>query len=151
MTITNKSDDEIINIVQPMIESVVNASNQRDWDQFSQYQTDEERRDPGNRQNVERLWKEEEFFTSLNDDIVILGVLRKGEVAQLIWKQTSSEVPGDGLARYFVKEINQEIKEVGFLIDWDVAKETQQKPTKDIWLHGRMVYIALTITMKELQ
>lgn len=115
--ITSKSDDEIIDIVQPMIESVVNASNQQDWDRFSMYQTDEERQDPGNRQNVERLWKEEEFFTSLSADIVILGVLRKGEVAQLIWKQTSTKVSGDGLARYFVKEVNQEIKEVGFLID----------------------------------
>lgn len=117
MAITKKSDNEIINIVQPMIDRVISASNKKDWNQFSQYQTDEEKQDPVNRRNVERLWKEEEFFTSLNTDREILGVLRKGEVAQLVWKQTSTKVSGDGLARYFVKEINQEIKEVGFLID----------------------------------
>jgi hypothetical protein len=117
MPITSKSDDEIISIIQPMIDNVVKASNQKDWDQFSRYQTDEERLDPENRKNVERLWKEEEFFTSLNTDREILGVLRKRDVAQLVWKQTSTRVSGDALARYFVKEIDQEIKEVGFLID----------------------------------
>lgn len=117
MAITSKSDNEIINLIQPMIDAVVKASNHKDWEQFSQYQTDEEREDPENRINVEKVWKEETFFTSLNTDIEILGVLRKGEVAQLVWKQTSSKVQGDGLARYFVKEINQELKEVGFLID----------------------------------
>lgn len=117
MAITSKSDDEIINLVQPMIDNVVEASNQKDWEQFSQYQTDEERLDPENKSNVEQLWKEEDFFTSLNTDREILGVLRNGDVAQLVWKQTSTMVSGDGLARYFVKEINQEIREVGFLVD----------------------------------
>lgn len=117
MAITSKSDDEIINLVQPMIDTVVLASNRKDWERFSQFQMDKERLDPENRNNVERLWKEEVFLTSLNTDIAILGVLRKGAIAQLVWKQTSTKVSGDGLARYCVEEINQEIREVGFLID----------------------------------
>jgi hypothetical protein len=65
------------------------------------------------RRSVEKLWKEQEFFSSLNTEREILAVLRKHEVVQLVWKQTSTKVTGDDLARYCIKEI----KEVGFLID----------------------------------
>jgi hypothetical protein len=34
MAITNKSDAEIVKIVQPMISSVVKASNQKYWELF---------------------------------------------------------------------------------------------------------------------
>ncbi|HDY84910.1 hypothetical protein LCGC14_1004780 [marine sediment metagenome] len=116
MSITDKSDAEIIDIAQPMIDDVVNASNQRDWEAFSQYQTEEEANDPDNKKNVETLWKEHKLFTSLSLDREILAVLRNDDVAQVIWKQSSTEVFGDYLGRYFIKEINQDIKEVGFLI-----------------------------------
>lgn len=117
MAITDKSDVEIIEIAQPMINLVVEASNQKDWASFSKYQTEEEKRDPENRKNVQTLWEGHNLFTSLSLDREILGVLRNGDVAQIIWKQKSTKVPGDYLARYFIKEIDQEIKEVGFLIN----------------------------------
>lgn len=44
-------------------------------------------------------------------------MLRNGEEAQIVWKQTSSELVGEFLARYFIKEIDQQVKEVGFLIN----------------------------------
>lgn len=117
MTITTKSDAEIIDIVQPMIDEVVKASNKKDWAEFSKYQTQQEAQDPANKRNVLKVWEEEVLFTSLTLEREILGVLRKGEVVQLIWKQTSDKVPGDFLARYFVKEMDLEIKEVGFQIN----------------------------------
>ncbi|TYL47338.1 hypothetical protein [Marinomonas sp. IMCC 4694] len=46
MTITTKSDAEIIDIVQPMIDEVVKASNKKDWAEFSKYQTQQEAQDP---------------------------------------------------------------------------------------------------------
>lgn len=88
MSITDKSDAEIIDIAQPMIDDVVNASNQRDWEAFSQYQTEEEVNDPDNKKNVETLWKEHKLFTSLSLDTEILAVLRNDDVAQVIWKQS---------------------------------------------------------------
>ncbi|MEI8632989.1 hypothetical protein P4S72_17005 [Vibrio sp. PP-XX7] len=117
MTITSKSDAEILAIALPMIDQVVAASNQQDWALFSKFQTEAEKHDPDNRTNVERLWKEHALFTSLSLERKVLGILRKDEVAQIIWSQTSTKVSGDHLARYFIKEINQEIKEVGFLIN----------------------------------
>lgn len=117
MTITAKSDSEIIEIALPMIDTVVKACNQKDWAAFSMYQTEQEANDPENRSNVERLWEEHEFFTTLSLNRDLLGVLRKDDIAQIVWKQTSTQVEGDYLARYFIKEINQEIKEVGFWIN----------------------------------
>lgn len=116
MTVTDKSDKEIIEIVEPMIDEVINASNQKDWEVFSKYQTDEEARDPENRKNVERLWKESELFTTLNPMGEILGVLRRDDIAVVCWKQTSNKVPGEYLASYHIKEVNNEIKELGFVI-----------------------------------
>ncbi|WP_067098372.1 hypothetical protein [Marinomonas atlantica] len=117
MSITLKSDAEIVAIVTPMIDAVVNASNRQDWASFCAYQTKEEALDPKNKATVLKAWEEHALFTSLNQDREILGVLRNGEVAEIVWRQTSSQVPGDFLARYFIKEIDQQIKEVGFLID----------------------------------
>ena len=117
MSITLKSDAEIIAIATPMIDAVVNASNRQDWASFCAYQTEEEALDPQNKSNVLRAWKENKLFTSLNHEREILGVLRNGEVAQIVWKQTSNELVGEFLARYFIKEIDQQVKEVGFLIN----------------------------------
>ncbi|MGR0278518.1 hypothetical protein ACUM5Y_05625 [Marinomonas dokdonensis] len=117
MSITSKSDAEILAIALPMINAVVNASNQQDWTSFCAYQTKQEAFDPDNKASVLKAWKERPLFTSLSIDRELLGVLRNGEVAQIIWKQTSTKVEGEYLARYFIQEIDQEIKEVGFLIN----------------------------------
>jgi hypothetical protein len=37
MAITDKSDKEIIIIVKPMIDEVVKASSQKDWQKFRKY------------------------------------------------------------------------------------------------------------------
>jgi hypothetical protein len=116
MAITDKSDKEIIEIVEPMIDEVVGASNKKDWSSFSKYQTDEEARNPGNRESVERQWEESGLLTSLNPEREILGVLRRDDVALVYWKQTSNKFPGEYLATYHIKEIDEEVKEVGFLI-----------------------------------
>ncbi len=117
MAITSKTDSEIIEIALPMINDVVKASNSKDWDLFSKYQTEDERSDPENRRSVEDIWEGYEFFSTLNIEREILAVLRKDEIAQIVWKQTSTKISGDGLARYYIKEIDQKIMEVGFTID----------------------------------
>ncbi|ARU56427.1 hypothetical protein OLMES_2364 [Oleiphilus messinensis] len=116
MAITDKSDQEILHIVKPMIDEVVDACNRKDWDSFSKYQTDEEANNPENRKNVERQWNESDVLTSLKPEREILGVLRRDDVALVYWKQTCDNVPGEFLASYLIKEINHEIKEVGFLV-----------------------------------
>lgn len=116
MNITDKSDKEIIAVVNPMIDEVVDASNRRDWDAFSQYQTEEEASDPNNRRNVEAQWESSKLLSSLDTTRVILGVLRRDNVAIVCWKQTGRDTSGEYLASYHVKFFGTELKEVGFLI-----------------------------------
>ena len=116
MAITDKTDKEIIEIVKPMIDEVVKASNKKDWQTFCKYQTDEEANDPENKKNVLAQWKDSKVLTSLSLEREILGVMRRDDVALVYWKQTSTEVSGEFLACYHVKELGQEIKEVGFLL-----------------------------------
>lgn len=117
MSINEKSDSEILSIALPMINEVVQASNDKNWPSFSKYQRLDEAQDPNNKQQVEQLWQNQPLFTSLSLDREILGILRRGDIAEIIWRQTSTQVPGDYLARYAIKVIDQEVKEVGFLID----------------------------------
>jgi len=116
MSITLKSDSEIIAITKSMIDDVVQASNRRDWESFSQYQTSEEANAAENKLSVETLWAESGFYASLSLERDILGVLRRDAVAVVFWKQTSPKISGEYLASYYVKEIDQKVKEVGFLI-----------------------------------
>jgi len=116
MKITDKTDEEIIGMVSPMIDEVVRASNDKDWVAFSKYQTEEEASDPKNKENVEAQWKTSRLLSSLDTKREILGVLRRDEVAVVYWKQTGSEITGEFLASYHVKQCGLEVKEVGFLI-----------------------------------
>ncbi|NGN97299.1 hypothetical protein G5S52_06380 [Grimontia sp. S25] len=117
MSITLLTDDEILAIAIPMIDAVVKASNGKDWDAFCVYQTKEEAEDPENKAGVIKAWEEFDLFSSLTLERQILGVLRNEDIAQIVWKQTSTKVEGEYLARYFITEIDKEIKEVGFVIN----------------------------------
>ncbi|PTY36959.1 hypothetical protein BGP77_06650 [Saccharospirillum sp. MSK14-1] len=117
MSIIEKSDSEILSLALPMINDVVQASNNKDWPTFSKYQRLDEAQDPANQQHVAQLWQNQPLFTSLSLDREILGVLRRGDVAEIVWKQTSTQVSGDYLARYLIAEIEGDIKEVGFVIN----------------------------------
>lgn len=116
MQITEKTDPEIIAITSPMIDDVIQASNHKDWPKFCQYQTEEEANDPSNKHNVEKQWEESRFLTSLRLDREIIGVQRRGDIAVVYWTQTSIDVQGEYLASYHVKQYDQIVKEVGFLI-----------------------------------
>ncbi|WP_272644276.1 hypothetical protein [Marinomonas mediterranea] len=56
------------------------------------------------------------MLSSLDINREILGVLRREDVAVVYWKQTGTNVSGEFLASYHVKQFGSEIKEVGFLI-----------------------------------
>ncbi|AEF55334.1 hypothetical protein [Marinomonas posidonica] len=116
MKITEKTDEDIFSIAKPMIDDVIKGSNAKDWTLFSKYQTDEELYDPDNRKNVEAQWQKSEFLTSLDPEWQLLTILRRGEVAILVWKQTSTKVEGEVLACYSIQQMGQEVKEVGFRV-----------------------------------
>ncbi|BFM51309.1 hypothetical protein [Marinomonas sp. THO17] len=113
---TEKTDEEIYRIGKPMIDEVIAGSNSKDWALFSKYQTDEERYDPNNRKNVEAQWQDNAFLTSLNPEWPLLTIIRRGEVAMLVWKQTSTLMAGEVLACYSIQQFGDEVKEVGFRI-----------------------------------
>lgn len=46
MNISDKTDDQIVRILTPMIDHVARASNENDWANCSQYQTEEEASNP---------------------------------------------------------------------------------------------------------
>ncbi|WP_245957873.1 hypothetical protein [Marinomonas piezotolerans] len=114
--ITLKTDDELLAIAMPMVDDVVKASNNKDWEAFSMYQTAEEADDPDNKQNVLRQWEQQEFLSSLNTDREVLTILRRDGTASIVWKQTSDKVRDEFLAIYSIREIEGEVKEVGFVI-----------------------------------
>ncbi|KZN13592.1 hypothetical protein [Marinomonas sp. TW1] len=116
MKITERTDEDIFSIAKPMIDDVIKGSNAKDWTLFSKYQTDEELYDPDNRKNVEAHWQKSEFLTSLDLEWQPLTILRRGDIATLVWKQTSTKVEGEVLACYSIQQIGQDVKEVGFRI-----------------------------------
>jgi len=116
MKITDMSDNEIVGMVSPMIDEVVNASNNKDWETFCKYQTKEEANDPENRKDIEAQWASSKLLSSLDTRREILGVLRRNDEAVIYWKQTSTGTTEEFLASYHIKQFGQDIKEVGFLI-----------------------------------
>lgn len=99
-----------------MLNDVIEGSNQKNWALFSKYQTQEEINNPDNRKNVEAQWEQHEFLTSLLLNREFLGILRRDDMVQVVWKQKSTKVSGDFLACYAIKQIENEVKEVSFRI-----------------------------------
>lgn len=119
MPITDRTDKEILAIAVPMIDMVVDACNRKDWEAFSAYQTEAEAKHPENKANMLRAWGEIELFSNLSLEREFIGVIRNDGIAQILWKQRSNKAGSEEyLARYFIQEIEGEIKEVGFLISF---------------------------------
>lgn len=116
MGLTDWSDSEILAHATPMIDDIVRGANARDWAMFSKYQTPDDASDPENRASVERQWQAHAFLTTLALDRTILGILRRDDAVQLVWVQHSTAVPGDFLARLYLREIDGRICETAFLI-----------------------------------
>ena len=115
MDLLAKSDEEIFAIAKPFWENLVKASNMKDYGGFTRdFST--QMLFGANEVELGKQWANNELISSLKEDCKAFGCLRRGQYITILFKQTSTKIPGEFLGRLVLGEEGDEIKVFGATI-----------------------------------
>ena len=115
MNLLEKSDQEIIDIANPIWHNLVRSSNIKDYGGFT--------KDFGtqmlfgaNEVELGKQWSNNKLLTSLSEDYEAFGCLRRDLYVTVLFKQKSKEIPGEFLGRLVLGVEGDEVKVFGATI-----------------------------------
>ena len=115
MDLLNKTDEEIIEIANPIWDNLIKASNQKDYGGFTR-DFSSQMLFGANEVELGKQWSNNKLLTSLSDKKEVLGCLRRNAHVTVIYRQTSNAIPGDFLGRLVLGIEGDEIKVFGATI-----------------------------------
>ena len=115
MNITDKSDEEIIAIANPIWDNLVKSSNIKDYGGFTR-DFSSQMLFGANEVELGKQWANNKLLTSLTDKKEIFGCLRRDLHVTVLYKQTSNAVPGEFLGRLVLGVEDDEVKVFGATI-----------------------------------
>ena len=115
MNLLEKSDQEILEIAEPMWDDLVESSNKRDYLGFIKHFS-KEMLMGANEIEIGKQWTKNKVLSSLAIEREFLGCLRRGDYITVLYKQTSIEVPGEFLGRLVLGIEEDEVKIFGATI-----------------------------------
>ena len=115
MALLDKSDEEIIKIAEPMWANLVKSSNIKDYGGFTR-DLSSQMMYGANEVELLKQWANNELISSLAEGCKAIGCLRRGLYITVLYKQTSTKIPGDFLGRLVLGEEGDEVKVFGATI-----------------------------------
>ncbi len=115
MNLLNKTDDEIIEIANPIWDNLVKTSNQKDYGGFTR-DFSSQMLFGANEVELGKQWANNKILTSLSDKKDVLGCLRRNLHVTVLYKQTSNTVPGEFIGRLVLGVEDDEVKVFGATI-----------------------------------
>ena len=115
MALLDKSNEEIIKIAEPMWANLVKSSNIKDYGGFTR-DLSSQMMYGANEVELGKQWANNELISSLSEGCKAIGCLRRGLYITVLYKQTSTKIPGDFLGRLVLGEEGDEIKVFGATI-----------------------------------
>ena len=115
MNLLEKSDQEIIDIANPIWENLVRSSNIKDYGSFTK-DFSSQMLYGANEVELGKQWSNNKLLSSLTESIQTFGCLRRGLFITVLYKQTSKSVSGDFLGRLVLGEEDGEVKVFGATI-----------------------------------
>ncbi len=115
MALLDKSDEEIIKIAEPMWANLVKSSNIKDYGGFTR-DLSSQMMYGANEVELGKQWANNELISSLAEGCIAIGCLRRGLYITVLYKQTSTKIPGDFLGRLVLGEEGDEVKVFGATI-----------------------------------
>ena len=103
MDILSKTDDEIFELAKPIWDNLVKSSNLKDYGGFTK-DFSSQMLYGANEVELGKQWASNELISSLSDDYKPFGCLRRGLYITVLYKQTSTRLPGDFLGRLVLGE-----------------------------------------------
>jgi len=115
MSLLEKSDEEIIKIANPIWANLVNSSNTKDYGAFTK-DFSSQMLYGANEVELGKQWANNELISTLTENCKAIGCLRRGKYVTILYKQTSSKIPGDFLGRLVLGDEGDQIKVFGATI-----------------------------------
>ena len=115
MSLLDKTDEEIINIANPLWNNLVKCSNNKDYSGFTK-DFSAQMLYGANEIEIGKQWTNNELLVNLSNDSVCLGCLRRNEYVTVLYKQKSSKLPGEFLGRLVLGLEDNNIKIFGATI-----------------------------------
>ena len=115
MNLLNKTDDEIIEIANPIWDNLVKTSNIKDYGGFTK-DFSAQMLFGANEVELGKQWANNKLLTNLSKKKEIFGCLRRNLYVTVLYKQTSDKVPGEFLGRLVLGLEDDKVKVFGATI-----------------------------------
>jgi L-rhamnose mutarotase len=115
MNLLEKSDEEIIEIANPIWDNLVKTSNIKDYGGFTK-DFSSQMLFGANEVELGKQWANNKLLVSLSDKKEVFGCLRRNLHVTVLYKQTSNTVPGEFLGRLVLGVEDDEVKIFGATI-----------------------------------
>ena len=115
MKLLDKTDKEIIEIANPIWDNLIKSSNIKDYGGFTR-DFSSQMLFGANEVELGKQWANNKILSSLSDNKVVLGCLRRNLHVTVLYKQISNTVPGDFLGRLVLGVEDEEVKVFGATI-----------------------------------
>jgi hypothetical protein len=115
MSLIDKSDEEIIKIAESIWANLVKSSNIKDYGVFTK-DFSSQMLYGANEVELGKQWANNELISSLSEDCKAFGCLRRGQHVTILYKQTSTKIPGEFLGRLVLGDEGGLVKVFGATI-----------------------------------
>ena len=115
MALLDKSYEEIKKIDEPIWANLVKSSNIKDYGGFTR-DLSSQMMYGANEVELGKQWASNKLISSLAEGCKAIGCLRRGLYITILYKQTSTEIPGDFLGRLVLGDEGDEVKVFGATI-----------------------------------
>jgi len=115
MDLLKKTDEEIIEIANPIWDNLVKSSNIKDYGGFTKNFASQ-MLFGANEVELGKQWANNKLLTSLSEKKEVLGCLRRNLHVTVLYKQTSKTISGDFLGRLVLGIEDDEVKVFGATI-----------------------------------
>ncbi len=115
MSFLKKTDEEIIKIADPIWANLVKSSNIKDYGGFTR-DFSSQMLYGANEVELGKQWASNELISSLSENCKAFGCLRRGLYITVLYKQTSTKIPGEFLGRLVLGEEDGLVKVFGATI-----------------------------------
>jgi len=115
MDLLKKTDEEIIEIANPIWDNLVKSSNIKDYGGFTR-DFSSQMLFGANEVELGKQWSNNKLLTSLSEKKEVLGCLRRNLHVTVLYKQTSNTMSGDFLGRLVLGVEDDEVKVFGATI-----------------------------------
>tara|TARA_B100001540_G_scaffold292927_1_gene291632 strand:+ start:197 stop:547 length:351 start_codon:yes stop_codon:yes gene_type:complete len=115
MSLLEKTDEEILKIAEPIWANLVKSSNIKDYGGFTR-DFSSQMLYGANEVELGKQWASNDLISSLKEDCKAFGCLRRGQYVTILYKQTSTKIPGEFLGRLVLGDEGGLVKVFGATI-----------------------------------